>query len=111
MKYCVSCEWSLEGIELEDPCHCPKCTEEIRDIKSSRLVDLMKELNDIIISMDAGKMQANPKALIEVARTIEKGEKRLAREYARRLEDIKDVEYELMAILKFAERMNYKLEG
>lgn len=74
---------------------------------SPKLIEIMQEIINAVEKMST--IRTNPKDIIAVAKTIEKGEKNLIREYDKRIKAIKEANRELEQIAAFAAKMGYTL--
>jgi len=108
MNYCTACNINLGTVEIENN-KCPKCATTIRTITNTKLINILTELNETMYKVSKG-ITKNPKDIIELAKIIQKGEKKLANEYKKKMELMQDLDYELSVITKFAQQMNYNIE-
>lgn len=106
MNYCVTCQKDYRNAKIIE---CPHCKGEIREVKAARLVELMRELSETLTKMTPQFIKPNPKELVEIAGTIQKGEKRLLKEYKYRVAAFAELNYQLSVIVGFAEKMGYNL--
>lgn len=111
MMYCVNCSMNLSDNEVKEEGFCPRCDSPIREIKTSRLVDILTELQTAVESLQSNVAKTSPKDIISVSRIIEKGEKKLKKELDKRLETLKDIDYEIEVINSFREFMGYTNES
>lgn len=109
MLYCVNCSLNLAGLEVETVGICPLCESPVREIKAQKLINVLQELNQAVQELNSDKLRNNPKNVIMISSVIEKGEGKLKRELHRRIMNLKDIEYEILVIKKFADFLGYSL--
>lgn len=77
-------------------------------VKSNKLQQILNDLNKAVASMKTA--QSNPMEMVEVAEIIKKGERKLIKEYYKRMDILGDVTHEIEVITTFADEMGYTLE-
>lgn len=79
------------------------------EIKNTRLLETTSEIESAVKKMKTDKT-IKPKEYLDIAKIIEKGEKKIAKEYAKRLTQLEEIKIELVYLTQFADRMGYTLE-
>src|SRR5690625_1799786 len=101
MNYCISCNMNLKGIELidkEDKTYCPKCETQVIEINNKRLTDTIQDITNAFYQLNETSVRNNAKSLIEHAKTIEQGERKLRTQLLRRQRNLQELQYELQVI-------------
>lgn len=111
MLYCAVCGVDLKGIELEDKTKCPFCENLLGEIKSGKLIDIMLEINAAVktINSQDQSQRINVKQVIDAAKIMERGEKKMQREFEKRMEELQSIQFEIEVIKHFSGFMNYVL--
>lgn len=77
---------------------------------SPKLLETIKEINDAVNSLTVAKgVRKNPRDIINVGKIIEKGEKKIQKEFAKRTEELENIQKEMELINEFATSMGYTL--
>lgn len=74
---------------------------------SSKLAEVFKEILDAVNKVSVPS--TNPKEIIAIAEVIKKGEKKVAKEYTKRMNQLIEIKTELERIEEFAAKMGYIL--
>ena len=86
-------------------------TETVKEIKSTRLLEIMKEIENSFNEIKTEQVQINAQALMYHAKKIEIGEKKLKRELSKREQQMRNIQHELSVIQELAQKVGYNLEG
>lgn len=108
MLYCTKCV-KFHGTQMEGEKACHKCKGEVIEITSAKLHETINNLTDAMKKLETTK--ENPRQLITIAKSIEKGEKVFRKEYEKRVTQLESIQQELSLIQNFSDKMGYKLEG
>src|SRR5690625_1893872 len=112
MNYCISCNMNLKGIELtekDNKTFCPKCETQVIEINNKRLTDTIEEITNAFYQLNETSVRNNANLLVQHAKTIEQGERKLRTQLNRRKRNLKELQYELKVIQKLAETLKYEL--
>lgn len=107
MKYCTSCGFTAQPDSSVT--NCPKCKSDLHLIKSPKLSTLLTELLATVDTLHSKEVKTAPSKIIELAKVMEKGNKRLIKEFTSRTLELAEISAELSVINKFAEQMGYTL--
>lgn len=86
-------------------------TETVKEIKSTRLLEIMQEIENSFNEIKKEQVQMNAQALMYHAKKIEIGEKKLKRELSKREQQMRNIQHELSVIQDLAQKVGYNLEG
>ena len=86
-------------------------TETVKEIKSTRLLEIMQEIENSFNEIKTEQVQMNAQALLYHAKKIEIGEKKLKRELLKREQQMLNIQHELSLIQDLAQKVGYNLEG
>lgn len=115
MNYCVNCNLNLgDNVELnekEGKSYCPNCDNEMMTITNNKLVTLLNDINQSFTNLKESKNLNDAQELIKHAKVIQTSEKKIRKEYNKRIEMLDQINYELEVIQKIADGVNYNLKG
>lgn len=86
-------------------------TETVKEIKSTRLIEIMQEIENSFNEIKKEQVQMNAQSLMYHAKKIEIGEKKLKRELSKREQQMRNIQHELSVIQELAQKVGYNLEG
>lgn len=81
------------------------------EIKSKSLATHIENITTAMNNMKDEKVQSNVQLLLENAKVLQMGEKRLRKELQKREEQLIEIDYEIKIIRELAGSLNYDLVG